>query len=908
MAICAKFNLTTEYRLPNPRSNMRHGTKSIPSRKLVVRALGIVISRKGYGCRKAPLAASFVFSASRHKQKTIPSMPIKSDEPKEGHIFDYISGAEIKATPEEVEAVQVFSRQLVEDYGYSKSQIQTRPQWRVKARPSDTRNEYPVDIAIFTSDKKTENNLYIIVECKQRTRKDGISQLKNYLTLSSAYLGVWFNGRERLFLKKTEKAGKVLFEEIPNIPQSGQRVEDIGRFKRKDLRIPHNLKVIFNAIRNHLAGNTVGATRDEILAQQLINLIFCKIYDERFTKPNEIVTFRAGIEESAEDVRERILDLFEKVKSKYKEVIDFSDKISLDNKSILYVVGELQNYSITSSDRDAVADAFETFIDYALKGGQGQFFTPRNVVNLIVKIIDPKPDELIIDPACGSGGFLVESLKYVWGRLEQQARGFKWSELALTEEKTAVAIHNIRGIEKDEFLSKVTKAYMAIVGDGKGGIFCEDSLERPSEWKSKTRKNIELGKFDVVITNPPFGKEIKIVGEDKLRQYDLAHQWKKDGDSFVKTNKLEEEKQPQILFIERCLQLLKDGGRLAIILPETFFHAPKMGYVLNYIQKHNIAWVIDLPHNTFRPHNNAKCLVLVLEKNKKQQAMINLAVAEEMGHDHQGKEMFRWDIATMKVDKLKLWDDIPLIIQEIDGKRLKYVFSVRSEVAKANGVYVPRYYWQTREKEVAEVAAKQQLELISIQELMDEGIISSFDGHGSPEAENKGRGEVPYVRVSDIVNWEVYKNPTSMIPENVYQDFITPRKELKQNDILYVRRGSYRIGGVAMVSPFDTRVLLTREILVLRVIKPNNAWGLDSYYLLYLLSHRLVSMQTFNKVLIETTLPNIADRWKELKLPIHKNREARKTISNRVKSVIESKWEAIRKIEDIKKDLGDFTT
>lgn len=828
---------------------------------------------------------------------------------KEGYIKDYISDLEVRVTPEELEAVQVFSKQLVEDYDYPKDHIQTRPQWRVKSRPSDTKNEYPVDIAVFSDSKKDENSIYIIVECKKKTRKDGITQLKNYLTFSTAYLGVWFNGEERVFLKKTEKEGKVLFEEIPNIPQYGQRLEDIGKFKKRDLKTPHNLKVIFKAIRNHLAGNTIGATRDEILAQQLINLIFCKIYDEKFTKPDEVVTFRAGINESATEVTKRITELFEKVKSKYKEVIDFSDSISLDSKSVLYVVGELQNYSITTSERDAVADAFETFIGYALKGGQGQFFTPRNVVNLIIKIIDPKPDELLIDPACGSGGFLVESLKHIWSSLEQQAKEFNWSELALTEEKTAVAIHNIRGIEKDEFLSKVTKAYMAIIGDGKGGIFCEDSLEKPTEWKDKTRQNVELGKFDVVVTNPPFGKEIKIIGEDKLKQYDLAYHWKKDGNNFVKTNKIVDDKQPQILFIERCLQLLKDGGRLSIVLPETFFHAPKMKYVMNFIENHNIQWLIDLPHNTFRPHNNAKCLVLVLEKNKKQQESINMAVAEEMGHDHQGKEIYRWDIESKQINKNQLWDDIPLIIEEFNEKKnKKYTFKTPSSVAKENGIYVPRYYWQTRDKEVKEIAKKENLELITIQKLIDEGVIAYFDGHGSPQAENKGRGDIPYIRVSDIVNWEIYKDPTSKIPENVYEEFLTPKKIIKEGDILYVRRGSYRIGGVAMVSPFDTKVLLTREILVLRGNNKNNPYNIDPYYLLYLLSHRLVAMQTFNKVLIETTLPNIADRWKELGLPIHKDKDKRLEISERMKSVIKSKWEAIEKIEKLKNDLGDLVT
>ncbi|MCD6398522.1 MAG: type I restriction enzyme HsdR N-terminal domain-containing protein, partial [Candidatus Aenigmarchaeota archaeon] len=249
---------------------------------------------------------------------------------KAGYIEDYISGQEIKATPEEIEAVQIFSKQLVDDYNYPKGHIQTRPQFRVKVRPSDTKKEYPVDIAVFRNGKKQEDDVLIIVECKKKNRKDGKTQLKDYLRFSKAYLGVWFNGNERFFLRKIEKDGRIEFEEIPNIPQFGQRVEDIGKFKRKDLKPTHNLKATFKAIRNHLAGNTVGATRDEVLAQQLINLIFCKIYDERFTEPDETVTFRAGIDEKPKEVKDRILDLFNKVKRKYKEVLDKSDVINLD--------------------------------------------------------------------------------------------------------------------------------------------------------------------------------------------------------------------------------------------------------------------------------------------------------------------------------------------------------------------------------------------------------------------------------------------------------------------------------------------------------------------------------------------------------------------------------------------------
>ncbi len=832
------------------------------------------------------------------------------DGGKEGYIKDFVSGLLVRDTPEEREAVQPFSKALIEDYGYPKELIQTRPQFRVKIRPSDRVKEYPVDIAVFNNENKNDNSIYFVVECKKKNRKDGVGQLEDYLRFSKASLGVWFNGVDRVFLKKHEQDGQILFEEIPNIPKHGQRVEDIGLFKRNELRKSKDLKTVFKAIRGHLAGNTVGTTRDEVLAQQLINIIFCKIYDERFTKPEDVVSFRAGLGEADNLIKERILEIFEKVKSKYKEVIDFSDKINLDAKSIRYIVGELQNYAIIEADRDAVADAFETFISGALKGGQGQFFTPRNVVKAVIEIIDPKPDELIIDPACGSGGFLVEALRHIWNKLESEGKAYGWSELALNEEKMAAAIHNIRGIEKDEFLSKVTKAYMAIIGDGKGGIFCEDSLDEPENWDIKTRQSIELNKFDVLVTNPPFGKDIKIVGEKKLMQYDLAYKWKLNDNNFQKTNILNEDKNPQILFIERSLQLLKDGGRLGIVLPETFFHAPNMSYVMSYLARsNNITWLIDLPHNTFRPHNNAKCIVVILEKNKPQQASINMAVAEEMGHDHQGKEIYRWDYLTNSVDKNQVWDDIIVILDEIKGKReKKYTFTVPAKTVLEKGVYVPRYYWNTRIEEVKTLAEKQNLELIPISKLLDESVLTNFDGHGSPASENKGMGIVPYIRVKDIVNWEIYKDPTAKIPEEVYLKMRRASKDLIEGDVVYVRRGSYRIGSVALVSPLDRKIILTREILVLRVAKSENKYGLNPYYLLYLLSHKLTQMQTFNKVLIETTLPNIADRWKELMLPIHKNLEDRGNISKRVEAVFKSKWEAIENIEKLKQEFGDITT
>lgn len=566
----------------------------------------------------------------------------EKEELKDGYIFDYISGEQVKATPEEIEAVQVFSKILVEDYGYPKTQIQTRPQYRVKIRPSDVKKEYPIDIAIFNSTEHSEDNIHIIVECKKKNRKDGRSQLEDYLRFSKASLGVWFNGEERFFIHKIEKKGTVSFSEIPNIPNFGQRIEDIGLFKRKDLKPTHNLKSTFKAIRNHLAANAVAATRDEALAQQLINLIFCKIYDEKWTKPNDMVQFRVGIDENPEQVQKRILELFESVKYKYKEVFESNDSITLDLNSIAYIVGELQNYCVIEAERDVIADAFETFIGHALKGGQGQFFTPRNVVKMMVDILDPDENDTVLDPACGSGGFIIESLRHIWNKLEEKAKELKMTGENLREEQIDRANTCIRGIDKDSFLAKIAKAYMAIMGDGKSGVVNEDSLEQLDNWKTISKTKIHLNDFSVILTNPPFGSKIPVSGATKLSQYDLAYKWKQDkktGD--WDKGKLSDKEAPQILFIERCLQFLRVGGRMAIVLPDGIFGNNKLGYIRKFIMKQaRIVAVIDIPLETFMPNTGTKTSILIVQKLPAEEIPkdypVFMCVAETCGHDRRG--------------------------------------------------------------------------------------------------------------------------------------------------------------------------------------------------------------------------------------------------------------------------------
>jgi type I restriction enzyme M protein len=577
----------------------------------------------------------------------------RSTGPPDGYLEDFISGQIVKAGPEEVDATQPFSRELVEVYGYDKAQIQTRPQFRVKQSPSG-REHYPVDIVVFNDDRKEYDNVYMLIETKQKTRDDGRRQLDIYLSLvPSVQIGVWYNGLEHLYLRKIpgEKAAWD-WKEIPDLPRKGQSVDDIGLFKRSSLQSPQTLIAEFKDIRNYLAGNTTGITRDAEIAEQIIYLLFCKLYDEKHKGPDELVDFRAGVNEDPQNVRERILRLFDLVKDRrsdgYEDVFSTADAIRLDAQSLVYAVGLLHKWEITTAGRDVIGEAFEAFIGPALRGEEGQFFTPRNLVRLAVQMTDPGPGDYVIDPACGSGGFLIIALENAWAHIDAEDRRKGLSQLHIGDRMKAVARDFFRGIEKDAFLAKITKAYMAVVGDGRAGVFCENSLLPPTDWKKNCQLAIELGQFDVLLTNPPFGAKIPIHGASVLSQYKLGHHWKKDKDGALRpTAKLHNSQPPQIIFIERCLQFLGPGGRMAIVLPEGIVGNETDAYVRQLIRHHaNILAIVDCPLETFLPSTPTKVALLVLQKKRRpedDQGPVFMAIAEKCGHDRRGVPLLRPD-------------------------------------------------------------------------------------------------------------------------------------------------------------------------------------------------------------------------------------------------------------------------
>ena len=760
------------------------------------------------------------------------------------------------------------------------------------------------DLVVYSSAESSERDqardIVGIVELKRKDRADGVQQLTSYMSATSCIWGVWTNDEQIEFLYKDPATGRVRQDVLFQVPRYGQPLDAIGGHTFDDLRPASNLKLTFRRLLNELYTNT-NISRREKLGNEMIKLLFCKLQDEQFRPGHNTPRFRIGLTDHENDfaaVRQRINGLFDEVKTELdgEGVFDTHDAIVLENRSVAYVVGELQGYSLTQTDEDAIGSAFEVFAESKFAGEKGEFFTPREVVRTAIRIIDPQPGDSIIDPACGSGGFLICALQHIWEAMRTRRRWSRLTAERFSDAKRQLARESIYGLDKESDLVRIAKAYMAIIGDGKSRIAQANSLHAAVDFSGSARNLIVEGdgfkQFDIVLTNPPFGSKETKVSAAESAQFDLGHKWSKKHGSYVKTNSAQRTP-AQELFIERCLNLLKPGGKMAIILPETYGHAPTKEYIRQYIREQAIVKaVIDLPHNTFRPHCNAKTLLWILQKRESPGAGhdsgVVFGIAEEMGRDHHGKEKYRTEDGRVTHE---VWNDMPRIREEWanpDDPNNRHVLRVRSAELRGN-IFVPRHYWHANEARIEEEAERRGYELVSVESLIQEGALQHFIGHGAPPNQYKGLGDIPYVRVGDIGNWIVYKNPTAGIPRAVYEEQIRG-KELRPKDLVFVRDGSYRIGDVGIIMPSDTEILLDSHCVVLRI--GENRHDIDGLYLAYLLSHDLTKRQLPSRIFINTTLPDIRDRWRSLMLPVSKSTEERERIMAMMHGIYQRRTEA----------------
>jgi type I restriction enzyme M protein len=580
-------------------------------------------------------------------------------------IEDYISGKSLFATPEE-NIRQIMVKKLVEEYKYLPGQIQTVPEFYIT---KGSKKIGPADVVIFHDEKKSFDNIYIIVETKSEGKKEGLDQLKSYMSPTKAEFGIWFNGKEMIFIQSLDK--KPFWTEIADIPKKGERLEDIGLYKKGDLVPATELKTIFEACHNYIYANE-GFLKEKVF-NEVLKLIFMKMVDEKdFT--TEKCEFRITEKELEEiergkynDFNFRIEKLFKKVQAQYTDVFqNENETLNLKSLSIAKVVSLLQKYSLIDTPADVKGIAFQTFVYAHERGERGEFFTPYPILQLAVKMLDPQTEENIIDPACGSGGFLVQTMKYVFEIID--IKGTRLSNEQRTKLKENYTRNNIKGIDINPDLARVAKMHMIIYDDGHTGIFSENSLETYDKITKTALESmagrIESNSFILLCTNPPFGTKGKVTSKDILEQYDLAHKWlrTKQTGFMERTEKLMDSQVPDILFIERCLDLLKYNGRMAIVVPDGILTNSSLEYVRIFIKdKARIIAVISLPQETFIPHGTgSKTSLLLLQKIPESELLklklldypIYMAVCEKIGYDVRGRTIFKKNEGGQLIDSL----------------------------------------------------------------------------------------------------------------------------------------------------------------------------------------------------------------------------------------------------------------
>lgn len=600
-------------------------------------------------------------------------------------IIDFITGKAIKETKKEIVRQQI-ARGLFYEYQIPISDMDIDFKVVVDGKRKN------IDIAIFhTGETHNIEHLSRAVIVRQEPKvgkstnpirditqaEKDLEELEAVMTeVDSCDYGLWTNGLEFFYLLKKQTRFEATFEQIGDWPPAGESelaTTSIGaRVRKADKDM---LRITFRRCHNFIHGNE-GMPKDAAF-WQFLYLIFCKMYDEATYKEKGERQFWAGPKEQFNDegrkrIRSRITPLFEQVKKQYANIFRGNEEITLSDRALAFMVSELYKYDLTRTDVDAKGAAYQEIVGANLRGDRGQYFTPRGVVKMAVEMLNPKPNEKVLDPACGTGGFLVQTLAHMLKKFRADAKTNLDSEttdefLNIHGRLRSYAENNVFGADFDPFLIKASQMNMAMSGDGRGHLYHINSLEFPKGHlvdASKAGKDMPLNNplientgFDIVMTNPPFGSDIPIGDAQILEPFELARKWEKlpDG-SFRNTGVRESNVSPEILFIERCIQWLKPGGRMAIVLPDGILGNPSMEYIRWWIlQKTWLLASIDLPVEVFVVEANVNILTSVLFLMKKSEQQIRaqqlrgssddypifMAVAEKVGFDRRGKVIYK---------------------------------------------------------------------------------------------------------------------------------------------------------------------------------------------------------------------------------------------------------------------------
>ncbi|MFD1770644.1 N-6 DNA methylase [Sphingobacterium suaedae] len=624
-----------------------------------------------------------------------------------------------------------------------------------------------------------------------------------------------------------------------------------------------NQKDIFKNIKNFLAGRFIGATRERALLEEVVKCLYCKYYLIFRLKPS----FENGHDF---EVSSKYHEVFSEIKKIFPNIFAETEKILLDSECIIFVDSEFEKINFEDFKRDPFGDLYEVFINTGVREEEGQFFTPLNGVELLVNFVKPQIDDKIIDPAAGAGGFLSSVIQY-------------FSDNKQVLPNSAL---NIYGIEKDGYLAKLSATRLSLLTLSKSNVFCGDSLA----WKNEYGKSLEIEKdnfYDVVLTNPPFGKKIIAANKEIQKSYDLGYEWKYDSESgtYEKTNKLLKTVPPQVLFVEKCIKLLKAGGRLGIVLPESLITSKSYSYVVDYMRKNgHFKAIIGMPEDFFKTsgkggtHTKA-CLILYTKNGISDKNLNDIFMAEARwcGHDSRGRIIVN--------------NDLPIIIDNykayIDGKKLRsdHLGYLVPETKLENNTLSPRYYNPVIKKSLSSITKTH--DIVRFGDLVADGKIEIKTGNEVGKLAY-GTGNIPFVRTSDISNWEIKLDPKHGLSQDIYNTY-SKRQDVKEGDILMVKDGTYLIGTCAMVSKYDEKIVYQSHLYKIRVIDK----GLISpYLLLAILSSTTVQDQIKAKRFTQDIIDSLGSRIHDLILPVPKDQALVAKVEKNVKTAILDRIEA----------------
>lgn len=731
-----------------------------------------------------------------------------------------------------------------------------------------------MDVAVFDvpANMRDERHVRIICECKRPDEKSGIQQLKIYLDREPhAKVGIWFNGIDYAIVYKT-RAGYTQAPLGTRLPGPGDSLDPDSTltFLTYDrLSKAPSLVPVVRRIRDRLAAQDRNVNRDEEILPDLSSLLLLKILDEQAhrLRPGVALDFQRR-EQSRKEVAKHVKSMLARETKKHAEIFGSSGvRLAIDDESIGYAVEQLQSYRLLGNDVDAISTAFQVLRGRAYKGEDGQYFTPPSVVKLAVAAIAPGHDDRIIDPACGSGSFLAEALSAVSECLSSvTGAGTPEHGASMREWST----RQLYAIDKDAVSVRLSKAYLSLLGDGSTHVFKADAL-RKRLWGGQLAEAVQNGSFSVVLTNPPFGTKLQLEAQDGRQEgYEVCRKWVRDPATGA-YNPLEaswESRELGVVFLERCLRLLEPGGRLAIVLPDTYLFSPSYQWFVAWLAtRYTITHSINVPIEAFEPYCRAKTSILVLKNTKPRSGhKIIGMLTESFGQDKHGKPLFRLDEHGNRTSVIEdEMAEAAVLLRSRSRASSKLRFTFDQHAARDAGVLTASYHWRAPYLRSLEAFAhKNGFRLVSLRELIDAGDLVYTLGHGSPHGQYKGKGAVPYVKVSDIKNWRINENPKYFIPSDAAAKLRGDRG-LESFDVVIPTRASKNIGLGAIVMPWQTHVVLTREIAVLRCTETSR---LSPSLLLVILSLRVVNDQFRFLVQMQTNREDLGSRLLEMQVPV----------------------------------------